>query len=254
MVRNPPKPRFHLDDPVNGGDVCRWAEIAKKITQSEDPYGPFYLPDWNDADIIDAIFNREGAFRYNSSYYLKLRNLILKHWREEKEEFFRKLNKLNPKSESNAGFYSKWITLDALIAENLNRKKNRHFLPIGKILQDQRIKPSNLDICDCIGNIHLPFCYGESKTSVLVIVPYDEIQRELKISKEEVDKNLRAMQHCGIIQKYKRDGVRGPWIYAIGTWLEVRTKKGSWRRSLFFLKECPERIQMLRSVDVYKFD
>jgi hypothetical protein len=197
-------------------------------------------------------FNEIGSFRLNSSYWRKIRNRILKQWQKEKELLTASAAKLKPESKARDGFYSKWIAENRHIDENLKLKKNRYFLLIGKILQDHRITPKNLDAY--ITKIQLPFRYGSTGSFVLLKVPYDVIQQELGISKEEVDKYLRAMQrHCGIIRKYKRDGENGPWIYAIGIWREVCTKKGRWLKPIYFLKKSDGMIQKLRIVDVYQF-
>jgi hypothetical protein len=190
------------------------SKLAKLIL-AQSP-GSLGYQHWTLDGIWDAL-NNESDPLSGDSQFLKAKRKAIQQFLDEIPRLVAVLKESMTKS--NREFPPLWIKTNKGIWINLNRKKNRYFLPLYKILMDSRITP------------------GEKGNPVLAKPDYDLIEQKLKIKKKQVDCYLREMQWWEIIKRDHRDGEGGPWFYSLGIWMQGKSKTP---RPIYFLKETPK--------------
>jgi hypothetical protein len=158
---------------------------------------------WTFDAVMDVLVHENHPLNRDPGF-LKDLNKAIQQFRDELPQLDRLLS--GSRAKSVRDFPPIWIKSNKGIMRNLNKKGNRHFLPVYEILRDSYIRQ------------------GDKGTPVLVLPDYASIENKTGLKRKYAYRYIREMCRWGILRRDHVDGERGPMVYSHGVWMPGKGK------------------------------
>ena len=210
----------------------RLAEILLELVKGNAKVCDTFRPDWEWHEIIEMFFLKAWPYTDRDTCFRKIRNKAIEI---VSNVLFFVLDQYLPglKVKTERRFPYNWMTSNKKILRSLNKKGNRHFIGLYKILMEERMGPA------------------KDGGSVLVKPNYDLIEKRIGLESRYVRRYLREMCHAGILKKQHKDGKCGQMVYEIGKWVQGRSR---FPKPVYFLKNTPSMMNTLNTFNAGRGD